>query len=108
MANSTSAELKTAANQQTKGKKNGPTTTQLKQGTPKTAGEGKGKKLKIRPPRVAAVVLTPPTEGGLSRADIMSEARSKIKLEDLPCSLKDRSHRGCDIGDPRGAQCGES
>lgn len=50
-----------------------------------SAGEAtkrKGKKIKIRTPRAAAVILTPATEG-LTRAEIMMEARSKVRLEDL-------------------------
>lgn len=38
------------------------------------------------PPRSAAVIITPPVEGSISRADVMLETRSKVRLEDLGIS----------------------
>lgn len=70
-------------------KKNGKskgTAGKQKNSNPKPTEESKKKRIKIRPPRAAAVVLTPSSEGGLGRADMMRKARNKVRLEDLGIS----------------------
>lgn len=41
------------------------------------------KKRNIRPPKAAAVVVTPPATGGVTLTQLMTETRRKIRLEDL-------------------------
>lgn len=50
---------------------------------PNTKNTYKKTKGKIKLPRSAAVIITPNAEKGVIRAEVMREARSKIKLEDL-------------------------
>lgn len=58
------------------------TTPKSKGGSSSTAGGPVKKKIKIRPPRSAAVILTP-TVSTLSRAEVMAEARRRVKLEEI-------------------------
>jgi len=48
--------------------------------------ETKKKKGKIRVPKSAAVIITPNPEKGVTRTEVLQEARSKIKLEELGIS----------------------
>lgn len=55
-----------------------------KQQTANARGEPtSSKKRRIRPPRTAAVVVTPPQSGGLTLAETMAEARRRVKLSDI-------------------------
>lgn len=62
-------------------------TTVVRKGTGNPPKENlqtlKMKKAKIKIPRSAAVVITPNAEKGITRTEILKEARSKIKIEDL-------------------------
>lgn len=58
------------------------TSSKVKEGPRRTAEASARRKVKIRPPRSAAVILTPTAEA-LTRAEIMAEARRKVKFEDI-------------------------